>query len=162
MEIQFAFPKEITLTPEPIALEVLYEDDAIIAVNKPKGMVVHPAPGNWSHTFVNALLYHCQSAVWDEKSLYTLRPGIVHRLDKDTTGVLVAAKTLFAQQKLTEAFAGRHYKEYLAICLGNPGTVSVDAAIGRHPRHRQKMAVKEGGKNALSYIETLKHAGQLS
>jgi len=163
VEIQFAFPKEIALTPEPIPLDILYEDEAIIAVNKPKGMVVHPAPGNWAHTFVNALLHHCQTPDWDEASLHSLRPGIVHRLDKDTTGVLIAAKNLYAQQKLTEAFAGRRvYKEYLAICVGNPGKLSVNAAIGRHPRERQKMAVKDDGKAALSYIETLKIASNLS
>lgn len=99
VEIQFAYTREIKLTPEPVPLDILYEDEAIIVVNKQKGLVVHPAPGNWTGTLVNGLLYHCQSQNWDPASLQNLRPGIVHRLDKDTTGVLIAAKTLFAQQK---------------------------------------------------------------
>lgn len=163
IEIQFAYTREITLVPEPIPLDILYEDEAIIVVNKQKGLVVHPAPGNWTGTLVNALLHHCQSQSWDPASMRNLRPGIVHRLDKDTTGVLVAAKTLFAQQKLTESFANREvYKEYLAITLGNPGKKTVEAPIGRHPRIRQKMSIVEGGKAALSQIETIKPGKSLS
>lgn len=163
IEIQFAYPKEISLTPENIPLDVLYEDEDIIVINKPKGLVVHPAPGNWSHTFVNALLFHCQTAKWEQNNLATLRPGIVHRLDKDTTGVLIAAKNLYAQQKLTESFTAREvYKEYLAICLGNPHKVTIDQPIGRHPVKRQKMAVVSTGKSAVSFVETLKFDKTLS
>lgn len=164
IEIQFACPKEIDLKAENIPLDILYEDQDLIVVNKSKDLVIHPAPGNWSHTFVNALLYHCQNQNWNKSSLESLRPGIVHRLDKDTTGVLLAAKNLEAQQKLTEYFAARKvYKEYLAITLGNPGKVSIDKAIGRHPKLRQKMAILEsGGKEALSYVETLKSSKNLS
>jgi len=149
------------LAPESIPLTILYEDEDVIVINKPAGMVVHPAPGNWSGTFVNALLGHCETLEVSEGSL---RPGIVHRLDKETSGVLLAAKTLLAQQRLIELFAGRQvYKEYLAICCGNPGKGKIDLPIGRHPIHRQKMAIlKEKGKPALTHYETLSFDGALS
>ncbi|KAF3362764.1 Ribosomal large subunit pseudouridine synthase D [Chlamydiales bacterium STE3] len=152
------------MIPENIPLDILYEDDAVLVVNKPKGLVIHPAPGNWSHTFANALLYHCQKTTkWDASCLETLRPGIVHRLDKDTTGVLIAAKNLSAQQKLTQSFANREvYKEYLAICVGCPKSGKVEARIGRHPKIRQKMAIVPNGREALSYIENLHSEGGLS
>lgn len=153
IEIAFRATPEIDLTPESIPLEILYEDADILAINKPAGMVVHPAVGNWTGTFVNALLYHCQHLERGD----SLRPGIVHRLDKDTTGILLAAKNSKAQQNLIELFATRRiYKEYLAICVGNPGTCDIEAPIGRHPVHRQKMTVlKEGGRTALSRIKTI-------
>ena len=104
VEIYFSLTPEIDITPENIPLHIIFEDDDILVINKPSGMVVHPAPGNWSGTFVNALLYHCRKLSGD----YTnLRPGIVHRLDKDTSGVLVSAKTSLAQQRLIEQFSGR-------------------------------------------------------
>jgi 23S rRNA pseudouridine1911/1915/1917 synthase len=161
VDILFSATPEIDVAPESIPLDILYEDDAIIVINKPAGMVVHPAPGNWTGTFVNALLGHCKALEVPEGSL---RPGIVHRLDKDTSGVLIAAKTLLAQQRLIELFAGRRvYKEYLAICCGNPGTGEIDIPIGRHPVHRQKMApLKEGGKPALTRYDTLSFDGALS
>lgn len=164
IEIQFSYNREITLEPEEIPLDVLFEDESLIAVNKPKGLVVHPAPGNWTHTFANALLFHCRIRdAWSKESLESLRPGIVHRLDKDTTGVLIAAKNLQIQQKLTEAFANRSvYKEYLAICVGNPKKATVEAPIGRHPKLRQKMAIVPEGRYALSYIDTLHSESGLS
>lgn len=162
-EILVAFrpDQNIDLTPEPISLDIIYEDNDIIVINKPAGMVVHPAPGNWSGTFVNALLYHCQSLAGSSTGL---RPGIVHRLDKETTGLLVAAKTALAQQRLVEMFASRKvYKEYRALCLGNPGNVEIDAPIGRHPIHRKMMAIKpSGGRQALSYCHTLAHNDKYS
>jgi 23S rRNA pseudouridine1911/1915/1917 synthase len=116
-------------------------------------MVIHPAPGNWSGTFVNALLYHCVQFMGEENSL---RPGIVHRLDKDTSGVLVAAKTLEVQQKLTALFASRQvYKEYWAICLGRPTDGEISAPIGRHPIQRKQMAIVPNGKQAISFVKTL-------
>ncbi len=129
VEVQFAAMPKADLSPENIPLSILYEDDYIIAINKPSGMVVHPAHGNWSGTFVNALLFHCRQL----KGLSeTLRPGIVHRLDKETSGVLLAAKTLQVQQKLIELFAARQvYKEYLAICVGKPSEKEINAPIGR-------------------------------
>ncbi|MBA3723074.1 MAG: RluA family pseudouridine synthase [Parachlamydiaceae bacterium] len=153
IEVEFALTPEIDLKPEAIPLNILYEDEHLLVINKPVGMVVHPAPGNWTGTFVNALLYHCQHLSVNENDL---RPGIVHRLDKDTSGVLIAAKTTWAQQKLVEAFASRQvYKEYLAICIGNIGDKEIDAPIGRHPVHRKEMAVVPTGKNALTICKTI-------
>ncbi|MBS4169129.1 RluA family pseudouridine synthase [Parachlamydia sp. AcF125] len=155
VELFFAAAPEIPLIPQPIPLHILYEDDYLLIVDKPAGMVVHPAPGNWTGTFVNALLYHCGYSLGGA-SLDSLRPGIVHRLDKETSGVLVAAKTLPVQQKLMELFANRQvYKEYWAICLGNPGNCELKGSIGRHPVHRKQMTVREDGKEALTLCETL-------
>lgn len=153
IEVEFSFSVEETLKPEPIALSILYEDDDLLVVNKPAGLVVHPAPGNWTGTFANALLFHCKTLAVKEGDL---RPGIVHRLDKDTSGVLLAAKNLQTQWKLIEAFAERKvYKEYVAITLGDPGNRTIDTIIGRDPKNRQKMAVTEKGKQARSIIKTL-------
>ena len=131
---------------EDIALDVLYEDEDVIVINKPPGLVVHPAVGNMTGTVVNALLHHC-----DELSGIggVERPGIVHRLDKETSGCLVAAKNDAAHQALTEQFAGREVtKIYLAIAAGKfPRRDGiVDAPIGRHRVHRQKMAVVREGE----------------
>lgn len=148
IEVEFQLTPEISLLPEAIPLEILYEDNDLIVVNKPAGLVVHPAPGNWSGTFVNALLYHLKQAPPEGD----LRPGIVHRLDKDTSGCLIAAKNSFAQRKLIESFASREiYKEYHAITIGSPGNRLIDEPIGRHPKNRQKMAVVEGGRQARSH-----------
>ncbi len=153
LEIEFELTPEISLTPEAIPLHVLYEDEDILVVNKPAGMVVHPAPGNWTGTFANALLYHCKLLQADSGDI---RPGIVHRLDKDTSGVLIAAKNSNAQRKMIELFSLRKvHKEYLAIVFGNPGERSVDKPIGRHPVHRQKMAVVDGGRAALTHIKPI-------
>jgi 23S rRNA pseudouridine1911/1915/1917 synthase len=161
VEVNFALTEEIDLLPEPIPLEVLFEDDDLIVINKPAGLVVHPAPGHWTGTFVNALLHHCQAL---KTAVSGRRPGIVHRLDKETTGVMIAAKNLNVQQKLIEKFALREVrKEYLAICVGNPGKVKISAPIGRHPVHRQQMAVvEEGGREAITFAETLQTQGNLS
>lgn len=159
IQIHFILTPEIGLTPEAIPLDILYEDDHILAINKPAGMVVHPAVGNWSGTFVNALLYYCQQKGSFLPESGALRPGIVHRLDKDTSGVLLAAKTASAQQGLVNLFSSRKvHKEYLAICIGNPGNLEMSAAIGRHPVHRRLMTVVEtGGKSALTLCKTLAH-----
>jgi 23S rRNA pseudouridine1911/1915/1917 synthase len=160
IEVQFAVTPEINLKPEAIPLTILYEDEHFLAVNKPVGMVVHPAPGHWSGTFVNALLYYCQSVVSLDD---TLRPGIVHRLDKDTSGVLLAAKTIWAQQKLVEMFASRQvYKEYLAVCLGNPGEGEINAPIGRHPVLRKQMAIVPNGRNAFTTFKAIARNEKLS
>lgn len=159
VEVSFVLTPEVDLEPEEIPLEILYEDDAIIAINKAAGLVVHPGAGNWTGTFVNALLFHCKQLPEGDG----LRPGIVHRLDKDTTGLLVAAKTAEAQQKLIELFSTRQvYKEYLAICVGNPGSGTVDAPIARHPVNRQKMAVIENGRSAVTHYETLRYNATIS
>lgn len=159
IEICFLLTPEIKLEPEDIPLTIVYEDDEIIAINKPAGMVVHPAIGHPSHTFVNALLFHCK---YLEKG-DSLRPGVVHRLDKDTSGLLIAAKTQAMHSDLIELFATRQIKKnYLAICLGNPGHATLNAPIARHPVRRKEMAVVEGGKPSTTHCQTLKANAHLS
>lgn len=154
-EIEIAVPQEKPkeLQGEAIDLEVLFEDDDIIVVNKPPGMVVHPASGNAEGTLVNALIHHTGgklSSLADED-----RPGIVHRLDKDTSGCLVAAKSDRAYESLVGQFSGRETgKEYLAVTHGVPAQASgtVHTQIGRHPGNRQKMAIVDApaGKEAIT------------
>lgn len=161
IEVEFVLSREIEILPEKIPLEILYEDEHLIAVNKPVGMVVHPAVGNWSGTFVNALMHHCTNEL---PSTDDVRPGIVHRLDKETSGVLIAAKTLEAQQRLIALFASREMqKEYLAICLGNPGSDIINEPIGRNPRNRQEMmVVSEGGREAVTEFKAIAFKNALS
>lgn len=160
VEICFQAIPGPSMLPEKIPLEILYEDEHILAVNKPAGMVVHPAPGHWSGTFVNALLAHCEQLA---PSNDPIRPGIVHRLDKDTTGVLLAAKTLHAHQKLIENFATRKMdKTYLAICVGRPSNGTIQGPIGRHPTRRKEMAVLSDGREAISEVQTVAFNDQLS
>lgn len=151
VEVEFALTKELSLEAENIPLDIIYEDPYLIIVNKPPNFVVHPAPGNWSSTFVNALLYHLKDiqSVGDP-----LRPGIVHRLDKDTSGLLIAAKTSVAHQKLVEAFAMRKiHKEYLAICLGRVKEERITTKIHRHPFKRKEMSVSQNeGKVAITDV----------
>jgi 23S rRNA pseudouridine1911/1915/1917 synthase len=150
IEVYFQATPEASLKPEKIPLDILYEDEHLLAINKPAGMVVHPAPGHWSGTFVNALLGYTQDIAPGSDPL---RPGIVHRLDKDTSGILIAAKTLIAHQKLIELFATRKMdKQYLAICHGRPSVNLVNAPIGRHPVHRKEMAALPDGREALTEI----------
>lgn len=160
IEVEFAVTSEISITPEAIPLDIIYEDAYLLAINKPAGMVVHPAVGNWTGTFVNALLHHCL----DLKKNDSLRPGIVHRLDKDTSGLLLAAKDEMTQRKLVEAFALRKIeKEYLAICLGNPGNRYIVGNIGRHPIRRKEMVVlQDRGKAAQTTCKTLAYNEKLS
>lgn len=148
------------LTPQAIPLNILYEDNHIIAVNKPSDMVVHPAPGNWSNTFVNALLNHCALPDTSE-----LRPGIVHRLDKETSGVLLAAKTEIAHQKLVQLFQERKMtKEYIAIAIGKVPAGPISLPIERCSKDRKKMAISssEKGKEAITDIELLDYNGTFS
>lgn len=150
IEVCFQATPEASLQPEPIPLEILYEDEHLLAINKPPGLVVHPAPGHWTGTFVNALLYHCQNLAPGSDPL---RPGIVHRLDKETTGVLLAAKTLIAHQKLIELFSSRRMEKlYLAICYGRPSNGTINIPIGRHPVHRKEMAALPDGREAITEI----------
>ncbi len=153
VEVCFLLTPEITLTPEPIPLDILFEDEHLIAINKPVGMVVHPAPGHPSGTFVHALLHHCSNLTFEPDDL---RPGIVHRLDKDTSGVLIAAKNAIAHRKLVELFQSRSIKKtYYAVCIGNPGERTIEAPIGRHPIRRKEMAVVPDGKPAITLCKTL-------
>jgi 23S rRNA pseudouridine1911/1915/1917 synthase len=146
--------------PETIPLEVLFEDEEIIVIDKPAGLVVHPAAGNRSGTLVNALIAHCGESLSGIGGVK--RPGIVHRLDKDTTGVMVVAKTDRAHQLLSRQFAdhgrtGTLRRAYLAFVWGAPerprGTI--DRPIGRHPRARDKMSVRAGGRAAVTHWEVL-------
>ena len=153
IEICFQALPSPSIQAENIPLKILYEDEHILAINKPPGMVTHPAPGHWSGTFVNALLFHCEKLAPSEDPL---RPGIVHRLDKDTSGLLLAAKTLLAHQKLIEDFSSRKIeKTYLAVCVGRPSNGIINAPIGRHPTQRKEMAVLSDGREAVSVIQTL-------
>jgi len=149
--IHFLLTKEISVEPEEISLDILFEDEDIIAVNKPAGMVVHPAPGHWTGTFVHALLFHCKTLPREGD---TLRPGIVHRLDKDTSGILLAAKNSYTHQALVNAFSHREiHKTYHAVCHGTPTVQTIQAPIGRHPRKRQEMCIsQENGKLAITQI----------
>lgn len=160
IEIQFATTPEISLVPEAIPLSILYEDEHFLAIDKPSGMVVHPAAGHWSGTFVHALIYHCG---YNSLDPHSVRPGIVHRLDKETSGVLLAAKTLEMQQKLSNLFASRQiYKEYIAVCVGRPPDGEIRAPIGRHPIHRKQMTILPSGREAISNCKTLQWNDQLS
>lgn len=135
-------PEPLSLKPEPIPLTILYEDPSIIVIDKPSGMVVHPAFGNPSGTLVNALLYHCKDLAGING---VLRPGIVHRLDKDTSGVMVVAKDDEAYHQLTKQFRNRTVeKVYLAITYGQFGQKEglIDSAIGRHPSQRKRMSTR--------------------
>ncbi|MBS0629800.1 MAG: RluA family pseudouridine synthase [Verrucomicrobia bacterium] len=154
IEISFQLTPEIDVKPEAIPLDILYEDDHLLIINKPAGMVVHPAPGSPSGTFANALLYHCSQL--NPAEFATLRPGIVHRIDKETTGVLIGVKTSIAHKKMVEKFATRSIeKHYLAICCGVPKEGTLSAPIKRHPIKRQEMTVSDEGKEAISHFKIL-------
>jgi len=149
-------PEELEVNPEPIPLDIYYEDNDVIVVNKPRGMVVHPAAGNFSGTLVNALLFHCR----DLSGINGVtRPGIVHRLDKDTSGLIMVAKNDAAHFSLAEQLKSRQVKRrYLALVHGHVREESgvVDAPIGRDPRDRQKMAVLDrNSKHAVTHYRVL-------
>jgi 23S rRNA pseudouridine1911/1915/1917 synthase len=166
-EITVKVPQPEPATPqgEAFPLTIVYEDDALIVIDKPKGLVVHPAAGNWTGTLVNALIAHCGDSLSGIGGVR--RPGIVHRLDKDTTGLMVVAKTDRAHRKLAQQFAdhgrtGPLERGYLAFAWGAPDRPrgTIDRPIDRHPRARDKMAVREGGRAAITHWEVLeRHAG---
>lgn len=148
-------PQLLELTPENIPLDIVYEDDDVIVVNKPQGMVVHPAPGHPDHTLVNALLYHSPLSTING----TFRPGIVHRIDKDTSGLLMVAKNDLAHQSLAEQLRNKtNQREYLALVYGqikeDEGTI--DAPLGRNPQDRKKQAVVKGGRHAVTHFKVMK------
>ncbi|WP_049555436.1 MULTISPECIES: RluA family pseudouridine synthase [unclassified Granulicatella] len=147
----------ITIQPENIPLDIVFEDDSLIVVNKPSGMVVHPSKGHYSGTLVNALLYHSNS-LSDSTSEEIYRPGLVHRIDKDTSGLLVIAKNNDVHQKLAEQIAeNKMSREYIAIVDGHFAheTGVVDAPLSRHQTNRLKRVVEKGGKNAITHFEVL-------
>lgn len=146
-------PRELAITPEPIPLDIVYEDSDVIVVNKPRGLVVHPAPGHYSGTLVNSLLYHCKDLSGING---VLRPGIVHRIDKDTSGLLVVAKNDAAHLSLAEQLRVHSMnRKYVALVHGViPHEVgTIDAPIGRDPQNRQQMAVVfENSKPAVTHF----------
>lgn len=151
--LEFTIPedKAIDIEPENIPLEFIYEDEYLAIVNKPVNMLTHPAPGKYSGTLVNALLYHCKDSLSGINGY--LRPGIIHRLDKDTTGVILIAKNDFAHKSLAKQIHDRTIdKYYLAVTLGNikEDKGIINAPIARHPVKREKMAVVEDGREAIT------------
>jgi 23S rRNA pseudouridine1911/1915/1917 synthase len=154
--IEIPEPEPLSLEPEDIPLDIVYEDDSIVVINKQAGLVVHPGPGNWRGTLVNALLCHI-------KGLSSIggveRPGIVHRLDKDTSGLMVIAKDDASHKFLTGEFAKRSVKKkYAAIVTGKPRQSEgrIDLPIGRHRKYRHKMAIDEKGRDALTEFKLIK------
>ncbi|MBL7077251.1 MAG: RluA family pseudouridine synthase [Kiritimatiellae bacterium] len=155
--------KAVELAPEDIPLDILYEDSDLVVVNKPAGLVVHPAVGNWTGTLVNALLHHCRdlAGVGGE-----LRPGIVHRLDKDTSGIMVVAKNDSALQGLVNQFkAGSVKKEYAALVRGvpHPAHRRIETLIGRSRNDRKKMSAQPPrGRKAVTHYEVVEPFGELA
>lgn len=160
-EVLVTFPKlqKLEIQPENLPLEIVYEDQDLLVVNKPKGMVVHPAPGNYTGTMVNALLFHCGNSLSGINGV--IRPGIVHRIDKDTSGLLIVAKNDFAHVNLARQIQEHSFRrEYRAVVYGtmkeDSGTVA--QPIGRHPTDRKKMAVlpnSSSARAAVTHFEVL-------
>lgn len=157
-----AVPLEVQA--QNIPLDIVYEDDDLLVVNKPKGMVVHPAAGNYSKTLVNALLYHCRDSLSGINGV--IRPGIVHRIDKDTSGLLIVAKNDAAHLSLAEQIKQHSFhRAYQAVCYGNikEDSGTVHQPIGRNPKDRKKMAVTDkNSKDAVTHYEVLKRYGDFT
>ena len=157
VSVQVREPEEVNIEPQKMPLDILYEDGDVCIVNKPKGMVVHPAAGHYRDTLVNGIMYHCQDSLSGING--SLRPGIVHRIDKDTTGALIICKNDKAHSCIAEQLKEHSItRRYRAIIIGNlsedEGTV--DAPIGRHPTQRKKMAVnRNNGKRAVTHYRVL-------
>lgn len=152
IEVELTPPPAASFTPENIPLDIVYEDDHVIVVNKPAGLVVHPAAGVYSGTLANALVYHFQQL----SNAGSIRPGIVHRLDKDTSGLLVVAKTESGHEDLADQFRAREvFKSYVALVYGVVKEESgrIEQPIARDPRNRTRMAVVAGGRGALSLFK---------
>lgn len=154
-------PEPIEAVPENIPLDIIYEDDDVVVLNKARGMVVHPAPGNYTGTLVNALLYHCSNLSGINSAI---RPGIVHRLDKDTSGIMIVAKNDAAHISLSQQIRSKTaVRTYLAVVRGNIKTDSgtIETQIARDKTDRKKMAVvKEGGRDAITDYEVLERFGK--
>lgn len=156
VEITLPDPVEYEALPQDIPLDIVYEDESLLVVNKPKGMVVHPAAGNYTDTLVNALLFHCKDSLSGINGV--MRPGIVHRIDKNTSGLLMVAKNDNSHNFLAEQIKEHSFKrEYEAVVYGNVkndlGTIN--APIARHPVKRKQMAVAVGGREAVTHYEVL-------
>lgn len=154
-------PEPIEAVPENITLDIIYEDDDVVVLNKARGMVVHPAPGNYTGTLVNALLYHCSNLSGINSAI---RPGIVHRLDKDTSGIMIVAKNDVAHISLSQQIQSKTaVRTYLAVVRGNIKTDSgtIETQIARDKTDRKKMAVvKDGGRDAITDYEVLERFGK--
>ena len=152
-------PKELEIKPQDIPLDILYEDNDVLVVNKPKGMVVHPAPGHYEDTLVNAVLYHCRDNLSGINGV--LRPGIVHRIDKDTTGALIVCKNDKAHQKIADQLRAHTItRSYRAIVYNNfsEDEGMINAPIGRHPTNRKKrMVTEKNSKEAITHYKVLDH-----
>ena len=152
-------PEALEAVAQDIPIDIVYEDDSVIVVNKPQGMVVHPAPGNPDGTLVNGLLYHCSLS--DINGV--VRPGIVHRIDKDTSGLLIVAKTNEAHESLSKQLKERKsMRRYYCIVNGNikEDSGTINKPIGRNPIDRKKMAVVAGGREAVTHFKVLERFGQ--
>jgi len=161
ISVEIPEPEILDVIPENIPLDIVYEDSDLLIVNKPKGMVVHPAHGNYTGTLVNALLYHCKDSLSGINGI--IRPGIVHRIDKNTSGLLIVAKNDVSHVKLSEQIREHSFtREYQAIACGYFRETSgiIDAPIGRHHIDRKKMCVTyENSKNAVTHYEVIKQYG---
>jgi 23S rRNA pseudouridine1911/1915/1917 synthase len=160
-KVDFTIPPEAPtgIEPENIALDIIYEDADLLVIDKPAGMAVHPAPGNPTHTLANAVLHYLPNLAADPDDL---RPGIVHRLDKDTSGLIIVAKNRVAQANLSDQFKNRTVsKTYITLVKGRltPEKGVIEADIGRDPKHRQKMAVVDSGRAARTDYKVLKYYG---
>ena len=154
--------KSVSLSPEAIPLNIVYEDDDLVVVDKPAGLTVHPAPGHQSHTLVNAILFHYPDLTDIGDSL---RPGVVHRLDKDTSGLMLVAKNRTAQLNLTDQFKAHSVaKTYLVLVKGRltPQNGIIEAPMGRDPRNRKRMAVVAEGKEACTEYRVIRYIGNFT
>jgi 23S rRNA pseudouridine1911/1915/1917 synthase len=152
-------PAQVSLVAEPVPLDVVYEDDDLLLIDKPAGLVVHPSPGHTAHTLVNALLAHCPDLANFGDAM---RPGIVHRLDRDTSGLMIVAKNSAAQQYLINQFRARSVsKGYLVLVKGKltPSQGIIDASVGRDPSNRKRMAVTSGGRQARTRYKVKEYLG---
>ena len=157
LEVELPEVQPVDILPENIPLDIVYEDEDVLVINKPKGLVVHPAAGHWTGTLVNGLMYHCKDSLSGING--QLRPGIVHRIDMDTSGLLIVAKNDMAHQALAQQLQDHSLsRTYVCIVVGGikQDSGTIDAPIGRHPTDRKKMAVTErNSKNAVTHWEVL-------
>ena len=156
VKIEIPAPKLLEVIAQDIPIDIVYEDNDVLIVNKPQDMVVHPAPGNYDNTLVNAILYHCKDKLSSINGI--IRPGIVHRIDKDTSGLLMIAKNNNAHNSLAEQLKDHSItREYEFICHGvvKDDKITVNKPIGRNPKDRLKMAVVKEGKHAVTHFEVV-------
>lgn len=157
-------PEEVEIVPENIPIDIVYEDDYVLVINKSKGMVVHPAPGNYNGTLVNAIMYHCGEKLSSINGI--VRPGIVHRIDKDTSGLLMIAKNDVAHQSLSRQLEQHSItRTYHAIVYNNftEDTGTIDAPLGRDPRNRlRQMVMEKGGRRAVTHYRVIERFGQFT